>query len=189
MYYWNDGTELYHHGIKGQKWGERRFQYEDGTLTPAGIERYGRGKKEYSKKEWRQVKKDMRGARKDYNERFEKRNAKELSRLNAKANRKKELYEKADKENSFYKDHGDLGKMIYESNTKNARNAYIKAEAELMAYKKKGSDYVDRKMKEQFGQDYSDWTKEVETKSYIAAGSIVVGSLLAYGAMIASFYN
>lgn len=33
-------SELYHHGIKGQKWGRRRFQNEDGSLTPAGKERY-----------------------------------------------------------------------------------------------------------------------------------------------------
>lgn len=33
-------NELCHHGIKDQKWGVRRFQYEDGTLTPAGRERY-----------------------------------------------------------------------------------------------------------------------------------------------------
>lgn len=32
--------ELYHHGIKGQKWGVRRYQYEDGSLTPAGKDRY-----------------------------------------------------------------------------------------------------------------------------------------------------
>lgn len=32
--------ELYHHGIKGQKWGVRRFQEKDGSLTPAGKERY-----------------------------------------------------------------------------------------------------------------------------------------------------
>lgn len=32
-------TELYHHGIKGQKWGIRRFQNKDGSLTPAGKKR------------------------------------------------------------------------------------------------------------------------------------------------------
>lgn len=33
-------NELYHHGIKGQKWGVRNYQYSDGTLTPAGKRRY-----------------------------------------------------------------------------------------------------------------------------------------------------
>lgn len=31
--------ELFHHGIKGQKWGVRRYQNEDGTLTTAGKRR------------------------------------------------------------------------------------------------------------------------------------------------------
>lgn len=31
---------LTHHGIKGQKWGVRRYQYADGSLTPAGKKRY-----------------------------------------------------------------------------------------------------------------------------------------------------
>ena len=34
---------LEHHGIKGQKWGQRRWQNEDGSLTPAGYEHYGYG--------------------------------------------------------------------------------------------------------------------------------------------------
>lgn len=36
--------ELYHHGIKGQKWGVRRFQNLDRTLTALGKIRYGAGK-------------------------------------------------------------------------------------------------------------------------------------------------
>ena len=35
-----NNEELYHYGIKGQKWGVRRYQYEDGTRTPAGKKRY-----------------------------------------------------------------------------------------------------------------------------------------------------
>lgn len=33
---------LIHHGVQGQKWGYRRWQNEDGSLTPEGREHYGR---------------------------------------------------------------------------------------------------------------------------------------------------
>jgi hypothetical protein len=35
-------SELYHHGIKGQKWGVRRYQNPDGSYTTEGLKRYGR---------------------------------------------------------------------------------------------------------------------------------------------------
>lgn len=39
----NEYNYLCHYGIKGMKWGIRRYQNKDGSLTPAGKERYGSG--------------------------------------------------------------------------------------------------------------------------------------------------
>lgn len=39
--------ELYHHGILGQKWGVRRFQNKDGTLTSAGKKRKAKLEAQY----------------------------------------------------------------------------------------------------------------------------------------------
>lgn len=49
---------LEHHGIKGQKWGIRRFQNEDGSYTTEGKERYGYtsdGKKAGGLQDWSPV--------------------------------------------------------------------------------------------------------------------------------------
>lgn len=40
IYIYQKDDELYHHGIKGQKWGIRRYQNPDGSLTPEGKMRY-----------------------------------------------------------------------------------------------------------------------------------------------------
>ena len=42
--------ELFHHGIKGQKWGVRRYQNADGSLTAEGQKRYERDVRENNAK-------------------------------------------------------------------------------------------------------------------------------------------
>ena len=54
--------ELYHHGIKGQKWGVRRFQNKDGSLTPAGKQKYG-SKENFDKQYPEDVKKSINKAK------------------------------------------------------------------------------------------------------------------------------
>lgn len=44
--------DLMHHGIKGMKWGIRRYQNEDGSLTSTG-------KVRYAKKEWKNASKEF----------------------------------------------------------------------------------------------------------------------------------
>lgn len=50
-----ENSVLQHYGVRGMKWGVRRYQNKDGSLTPAGRKRYTDG--EPSKKENAQVKK------------------------------------------------------------------------------------------------------------------------------------
>lgn len=48
---------LAHHGIKNQKWGQRRFQNYDGSLTSEGRKRYGIGESNQSRRERKQAEK------------------------------------------------------------------------------------------------------------------------------------
>ena len=72
--------ELCHHGIKGQKWGVRRFQNADGTLTSAGKTR-----KTHSMKKAQKVYDRVHGVRND---------AKRMSRM---SDRQKQSLENAEK--------------------------------------------------------------------------------------------
>lgn len=60
MWQYNYGPELAHHGIKGMKWGVRRYQNYDGSYTKKGLERYSKAESDYesAKAKQKQIKSD-----------------------------------------------------------------------------------------------------------------------------------
>lgn len=54
-YYYHN--ELEHHGILGMRWGVRRFQNEDGTLTPAGRRRLEKRDAKWARKNYDKIEK------------------------------------------------------------------------------------------------------------------------------------
>ena len=59
MLQYNNSNDLYHYGIPGQKWGIRRYQNKDGSLTPAGRKRAAKLEEQYKKVTGRNIKKQL----------------------------------------------------------------------------------------------------------------------------------
>lgn len=74
--------ELYHHGVLGMKWGVRRYQNVDGSLTAAGRRRYGYGDAVEAHNKRSVAKTEKRAAR--YVSAMERKTAKRVSKAEAK---------------------------------------------------------------------------------------------------------
>lgn len=84
VYY--ESNYLCHYGIKGQKWGVRRFQNPDGTFTAAGKARYFNsdgtlnkaGQKAQAKYEYKAKKRDIKKRYNEINKEFDRKKADNL---------------------------------------------------------------------------------------------------------------
>lgn len=99
-----DTNHLEHHGIIGQKWGIRRYQNPDGSLTPAGRKRYLKLTKEKEKAE-KKVRDTEKSVRDYANRNYFLRGEDGFARRQMKAERAKIKFDKINKKLSEeYKD-------------------------------------------------------------------------------------
>lgn len=116
-----DGT-LYHHGIQGQKWGTRRWQNEDGSLTPEGREHYGYGAKAEYKNRIGIAKAKYKKGNEKWNNRLDELDKKGYTKLSKKE--KKEFNDLSTK----IADHTKKSLATYRKEIKQAKQEYRNSE-------------------------------------------------------------
>lgn len=150
--------ELYHHGIKGMKWGRRRWQTKDGSLTPAGVKRYSDGDSDsYSKMRAtkKQAKTDHKAAKKQ-----EKTNRTPEEKA---ARRKKAIKVGAAVVGTALAAYGTYKLAQYAQNKRNA------------AAMQKAQDYVNKNIYRKIGErTFTDGTRRMYFESN-AYGELVTG--------------
>lgn len=164
-----DARELYHHGIKGQRWGVRRYQNEDGSLTTAGRKRYGQGNEQ-------EIANKVHAYSKHFNENTKRQEANDEKWNQVKQMRKEAglnpFSEKYKKYSKAYDEWSEEQDKIDEDFNK------VKEE-----YKDTGKNFIDRvKNNFKYDEDLTAEQKEAIVKGLKVTTALAAGALATYGA-------
>lgn len=186
-----DAIFLAHHGIEGQEWGKRRFQNLDGSLTPAGRDRYHVG--EAREKERKQIS-DEEYKRLEKNNPFVRGVKKEQDRLAETYGLNKETG-KIDPDKAAKMDREELAAArtakekwnILNATTENERNK-LRSKADEHATKKLIEKYGDKALKdiEYFNQEND---KRNRMKNAIVGGIFAAVAGISLGAILLGHAN
>ena len=156
---------LVHHGILGMKWGVRRYQNPDGSLTTLGKKRYSNGMS-YKELE-KSLKTDRNKFWNDYKYDFNSKERKDEDRLLKKREKLNdeawELYEK-------YNFDGDDGGGGRTKKDQKAVAKYLKLQEQINdideASSNKTNEYVERRIVEKYGKELLDDFKKDQKQNY-----------------------
>ncbi len=160
---------LAHHGIKGQEWGKRRFQYADGRLTPEGRIRYRKGVRTANV-----YRKEAEKTRRKYekaliNNTIYNRTAKNLDE-------KREAYERAKAKSEHFEalmkeTFGDIQEKYGDAKVQKIDREKINSDLDAAIsdyYKSKGDDYAS-----DTEEDFENWLKENRGQHEDAAKTVL----------------
>lgn len=181
-----ESRSLQHFGIKGQKWGLRRFQEEDGSLTAQGRERYGVGEAEDRKQRKAEEKERYRRGKELSKEREKIANQKRSEILDKDGEYQKARKEAddADREYALALDGYGREQAAYRRGQADAdvSRRYDKADAKAM---KHANEVMTKKYGDKALSDIDHYKSESEKKfNRFAGGALAALTVAAIGAQV-----